>query len=224
MSRNPAVILYDASGNPLAVMDGDVLGASQPGLMFAGKDADGYVRFFSITATGVLQTAIASSRNVVGDYYASSSLIAGQATNQNLLSIENPISSGRTIYINRIEVNGVIDSRFTTAFLYHVGRSVATPTGGTALTAQLRDTGDAAVTGIVRQEPTATAASGSIWVGSPGLLTKDGQQNSGLFQAVAIFEERKEIVLSEGEGILIWAEANDIAWDHWVIVHWNEVI
>jgi hypothetical protein len=223
MYRSVGKILYDGYGTPLAVLEDDTIFSDQPGLLFAGKDENGLVKFFSVTSSGAIQTTPVASRTVVGDYYASSALITGAATEQELLTLENPAGSGRTMYVNRVEVNGVIDSRFTTAFLYRVERTSALPTGGTTLTAQLRDTSDSAAVGVVREEPTATSAAGSIWVGSPGVLTKDGLHTNGIFQAVATFEERKEIVLAEGEAVVVVAAANSTDWEHWVTIQWNEV-
>lgn len=222
-NRNPAVILYDGYGTPLAVLENDTIFSDQPGLIFAGKDDNGMVKFFNITSSGAIHTAPVGIRTPVGDYYASTALIGGVAAEQELLSLENPASSGRTIYINRIEVSGTVPARFTTPFLYRFERTSGLPTGGTILTDQLRDTSASAAVGIAREEPTATSAAGSIWVGSPGVLTKDGQHNTGLFQAVASFDERKEIVLAEGEGVVVVAGANDTGWDHWVTIQWNEV-
>lgn len=221
--RNPAVILYDGYGNPLAVLEDDTIFNNQSGLLFAGKDENGLVKFFSITSGGAIHTAPVGTRTPVGDYYASTSLIAGSATEQELLSLENPIGSGRTIYINRVDVSGTIDFSFTTPFLYRFERTTVLPSGGTTLTDQLRDTSGSVAVGIAREEPTAISAAGSIWVGSPGVLTKDGQHNSGIFQAYATFDERKEIVLAEGESVVIVAEANAVDWEHWVTIQWNEV-
>lgn len=221
--RNVAQILYDGYGNPLAVLENDTVFSNQPGLLFAGKDDDGLVKFFNITAAGALPVATVGERTPVGDYYASTSLIVGAAIEQELLSIENPVSSGRTVFINRIEVSGIVDTTFTTPFLYRFERTTGLPTDGITLIDQLRDTTGSASVGIIRQGPISTSASGSIWVGSPGVFTAKGQSSSGIFQAVATFEERKEIVLAEGEGVVVVAEANGNDWSHWVTVQWNEV-
>ena len=223
MSRSPAVILYDGYGAPLAVLEDDAIFSDQPGILFAGKDKNGLVRFLNVTTSGTLQTAPGSLREPVGDYYASSALIRGKKVEHELVSIENPIGSGRIIYINKIEVNGVIDTRFTTAYLYRVGRTVGLPTGGTLLISQLRDTSGQAAIGIVREKPTATSAAGSIWVGSPGIFAKHGSFTNGIFKAIATFNERKEVILAEGEGIVVIAEANHKNWEHWVTIQWNEV-
>ena len=222
-SRNPATILYDGYGTPLAVLEDNTVFSDQPGLIFAGKDENGLVRFVSITSAGAINTVSTPRRNVDGDYYACTSLISGSKLEQILATIENPASSGKTIYISKIEVNGVIDTKFSTAFLYKVGRTVTLPSGGVILSEQLRKTSDASAVGIVREEPSAVADSGSIWVGSPGVLTKHGQHSNGIFKAVATFNEDKEIVLLSGESIVVIAEANDESWEHWVTFQWNEV-
>lgn len=223
-NRNPAVILYDGYGTPLAVVENDTVFSDQPGLLFAGKDDNGLVKFFNITSSGAIHTAAVGTRTPVGDYYAATSIVGGAIVSQNLLTIENPASSGRTIYINRVEVSGTIRPWFTAPFLYRFDRTTGLPSGGTSLTAQLRDTSDLSPVGIVRQSPTsATAAAGSLWVGSAGLMTNLGQSTNGISKVSATFDERKEIVLAEGEAVVLVAEANAVTWSHWIVVQWNEV-
>lgn len=55
MSRSPAVILYDASGNPLAVADGVTIPAGTKGLLIAGSDGVN-ARFAKVTAAGRVVT------------------------------------------------------------------------------------------------------------------------------------------------------------------------
>lgn len=56
-NRNPAVLLYDGYGTPVAVLEGDVVFSDQPALLFAGKDENGLARFVSLTADGAVKTA-----------------------------------------------------------------------------------------------------------------------------------------------------------------------
>ena len=55
--RNPAVILYDGYGTPVAVLEGDIVFGDQPALLFAGKDENGLARFVSVTSDGAVKTA-----------------------------------------------------------------------------------------------------------------------------------------------------------------------
>jgi len=220
--RNPSSILYDGYGQPLAVLEDDTIFSDQPGLLFAGKDENGLVKFFSVTSSGVLKTAPTGSRTVLGEYYFGSDLITGSASDQNLISLENPAGSGINIYLNRVIINGTVTARFTSTFVYRLSRTTGLPTLGTVQTAQLRASSDIAPSGIIRLVPTATAAAGNLWTGSPGVLTKDGSHHKGTSEAVATFEERKEIILAPGEGILIAADANDSNWSFWANLHWYE--
>ena len=221
-NRNPATILYDGYGNPIAVVEDDFIFNNQPGLLFAGKDENGLVKFISVSSAGAIKTAPVGERIVDGEYYFGSGLITGAAAPQNLVTLENPTASGKTIYLNRIIVNGTIADKFSTPFVYRLSRTTALPTGGTTQTIQKRDSTDTAAVGVIRTAPTVTAAAGSIWTGSPGLADKLTYFQS-LTDPVATFEEKKEIVIAPGEAIVIIAEANAIVWSHWVNIHWNEV-
>ena len=64
-NRNPAVILYDGYGNPHAVLIGDVIYPSTPGLVVAGKDENDVARFLSLSPDGEVATA---KRNVQQQY------------------------------------------------------------------------------------------------------------------------------------------------------------
>lgn len=224
MTRNPAVILFDGYGTPVAKLEGDIIFENQPALIFAGEDEDGLVRFVNVaSSTGAIKTASVGQREPEGEYYFGSSLIAGTAATQNLVSLENPVGSGRNIYLNRVVVNGTIGDKFTTPFVYSVTRTAGLPTGGTTQTAQLRSTSDAAPIGVIRTAPIATAATGALWTGSPGLFDK-GAFFQSLVESVATFEEKKEVIIAPGEAILITAGPNAITWSHWVNLHWNEVL
>lgn len=222
-TRNPAVILYDGYGNPLAVLEDDTIFSDQPGVLFAGKDDSGLVRFFSVTSNGVVKTAVTGERTVLGEYYFGSSLITGAASTQTLLTLENPSGSGNNIYLNKVIINGTVSSTFSTPFVYTLTRAAALPTGGTIQTAQLRSTTDASPVGVIRTLPSATAAVGSIWTGSPGVISNKGAFFQTLTEATATFEERKEIVIAPGQAVVVTAGVNSTDWSHWVNLHWNEV-
>ena len=223
MSRNPAVILYDGYGNPLAVLEDDTIFSNSPGLLFAGKDENGLVRFFSVSSSGAIKTAPVGERIIAGEYYFGSGTITGSATTQNLISLENPSGSGRNLYLNRVLVNGTLSDKFTTPFVYRLARTTALPTGGTLQTSQKRDSGDSSAVGVVRLAPTATAAAGSLWTGCPGVSDKTTFFQS-LTDPVFTSEEKREIVLAPGEAVVVIANANATTWSHWTNIHWNEVI
>jgi len=220
--RNVAKILYDGYGQPLAILEDQTIFGDQPGLIFAGKDDNGLARFFRVTDSGAIKT-VSGERTVLGEYYFGSDLILGSGSIQDLITLENPIGSGLNLYINKITINGTVDSRFTTAFLYRISRTTGLPSGGTTQTPQLRNSNDTSPTGIIRTSAIVTSATGNLWTGSPGIMTKDGSHNVRL-EAIAAFEEKKEIVLIPGEGVVISADPNSSSWRHWINLHWNEVL
>jgi hypothetical protein len=190
----PAAVIYDESGNAVGV------------------------------ANSALRVADVGTRVLLGAYRCgSSAFVAGLASAQNLLSIENPSASGVTVAIKRVEIQGVFASTTAsaTAFLYHVGRTTAIPSAGTALTAQKHQTTDAAPKAIVRTAPTATAATGDLWTTAPGT----GSSNSPAMLPVPLFAESREsddLLLAAGEALLVRADTNTTNWRHSVDVSWEE--
>lgn len=222
MSRNPAAILYDGYGEPLAKIESDVIFSDQPGVVFAGKDDDGLIRFISLSNTGVIKTT-PNERNIVGEYYAGTDLIAGSDTIQNLISLENPVVSDTNLFLSGISVGGVAVSNFTTPFLYYVTRTIGLPTDGIVLVSQKRSTSDAPPEGIVKTSPVVVSDLGALWVGSPGQVSV-GISNINVFESLNSDLEKNEIVIAPGEAILIWAEENSNDWTHWINLRWNEVL
>lgn len=219
---SPAVILYDNDGNPVGVLDGYTLVTDQRGLISAGIDDSNQIRFLSLSAAGALKVTTTESRTIVGEYLQGTNLILGTAAAQNLVSLENPNASGRTIYVNRMSINGVVDGASNIPFLYRLRRASALPTGGTTLTAQKRDSTDAAPVGIVRRVPTATAAGGLMWSTSPGVFTNRGVSIPNMFETVVTELVQNEIVLAPGEAVLFTADANSNDWNHWINLVWTE--
>lgn len=159
----------------------------------------------------------------VGCYGTATDRITGAAAAQNLLSIENPAASGKTVYVRRVTVSAMLTSTANTNFQYRLGRTTATPTAGTTLTAQKADSNDASPVAIVRSGPTATPATGRLWAGSG--LAGSNNPNFGLLEMVAWDGQqdgRRDIVLAAGEGLLVSAEANDTDINHTVAVLWLE--
>jgi hypothetical protein len=223
---SPAVILYDVDGNPVAITDGDFIESFQKGIIFAGRNDDGYVTFTNIASyTGAIKTADIGTFGVVGSYYAATNLITGAAVIQNLASLENPIGSGIKIRVSRVDVRGTSNAASGTAFLYKVRRTTGLPTGGTIISSVKRDSSFGSANGIVRTGPTATSAAGAIFSGSPGTLANSyGNSANGIREAININFERDELVLSSGEGFVVTADANTISWSHIVNFIWSEVM
>ena len=220
--RSPAIIMYDGYGNPLATLENNIIFSDQPGLLFAGKDENGLVRFFSVTSSGVIKTALVGEREEVGEYYFGSNLIIGAGAVQTLVTLENPIASGRSIYLNNVVINGTLTGTFTSAFAYTLARTTGLPTSGAIQVSQKRNTSDLDPVGIVKQASVVTAATGSLWTGSPGVTGNKGSFFQTLTQSIAAFQEKREVVLASGEAVVIMAGPNDTNWFHWVNLHWNE--
>ena len=229
-SESPAVILYDADGNPVAIAQGDEIIATQKGLLAAGQNEDGYAEFLTISKyTGALKTTNVGSLDILGRYYAGSSLITGSASAQNLLTLENPAGSTTNIRLDRVIIKGYPVGTSTIGFLYSMNRTTGLPSGGTSLTIEQRLTTEPAAQGVVREQPMATAASGNFWVGSPGVFLSGGGSGGPAGSASANLEtlearfEREEITVLPGEAIVIRAGANSTDWRHWVNISWFEV-
>lgn len=224
MSDSPAVILYDEDGNPVAVAEGNLLESFQKGIVIAGKDDDGYVRFVSINNAGTINVSDVGTASVSGSFYASTSLITGTVLSQNLASLANPIGSGNILRVVRVIVNGVLAGTSTTPFLYRISRTDTFPSNGTLITPQKRNTSLADVEGEVRQVPDVTKASGNIWVGSPGTSSAGGVFNTSLQEPVQTIFERDNVILLPGEAIVVIADGNSSIWAHWVNFQWDEVL
>jgi hypothetical protein len=161
----------------------------------------------------------------IGYYLASSNVIGGSVNPQNLLSIENPTGSTVNVVVKRITVSGVQSALSALVFSYHVGRTTAKPTAGTVLTAQQRNSADAAPTAVVRTGPTATAAAGQCWALSPQLilgLTLSGVSPFFDLPAYESANDGEAILLAPGEGMLVSVDGNLATWNHTVRVFWGE--
>lgn len=78
MSDSPAVILYDSTGTPLAVVDGATLPVGTRGLIFAGVDNSGNVQFLRTDSSGRVEVFVNNS-----------ALPTGAATELTLLAIKD---------------------------------------------------------------------------------------------------------------------------------------
>lgn len=223
MSDSPASILFNIDGYAVgALFNGDFIPFDNTGLLVGGRDDDGYFRYLSTSATGSIKVTPSTGRVNQAKYFASTSKIAGSVSAQNLLTIENPLGSTVDVFINRIFVNGVLDSTSSIVFLYKISRTTAVPTSGTILTEANRNLADVAASAIVREGSTATAAAGYFWANSPGLTTNRGPTNVNNIESFSPREEEAEIVLAPGEGLLVSAQANATSWTHWVNIFWAE--
>lgn len=219
---NKAVLLYDDNNVAMAVQNGVAIPANTSGVLAVGSDGT-TARNLLTTATGVLKTAPVGTRTLLGVYGAATLQIAGTVAAQNLLSIENPVASGKVVYVRRITISGMATASVAVNYQYLLGRTTAVPTGGTTLTAQKRQTADAAAAAIVRQAPTATAAAGSIWAGSGFLSSASATIPAGQLSAWdSVGNENDDIVLAAGEGLLVSAGGNATNARHSIALVWEE--
>jgi hypothetical protein len=216
-----AITLYGADGVELSVLAGVAIPAGTKNLLVAGSDGTNAQTLRIATGTGLRVSAV-PTRLLNGAYSAATALIAGTAGVQNLASIENPVASGRTVFVTRVQLMGVSNSTANAKFLYRVGRSSGVPTGGSTLGIQEhRLAGDSPVA-IARSGPTATAATGDMWVGTPGVFTTGTPATPVALDAFRGFRETDDITLAAGEGLLVRADGNDTDWSHSVVFSWQE--
>lgn len=164
------------------------------------------------------------SRVYAGRYGASIARLTGSAAAQNIASIENPAASGKVLYVRRIKVSASATAAAIVNFQIRLGRTTAVPTGGTTQTAQQRATADAAAVGIIRSGPTATAATGNLWAAAgPSFQNNPTVYASEISAWDSQSLEEEDIVLAAGEGLLLFAEANDVDFNLTVSFSWGEV-
>jgi hypothetical protein len=166
---------------------------------------------------------ITTGRTVVGRYGASTGRITGSAAAQNLVSIENPAASGKTLYIRKIKISASCVAAAIVNFQLRLGRTTATPTAGTTQTAQKRATADATPVGIVRSGPTATAATGTLWAAAgPSFQNNPTVYASEITAWDSEGDPSIDISLAATEGLLVSAEANDVDFIFTVSFEWGE--
>lgn len=172
---------------------------------------------------GSLGVGLIGTRSRVGMYGAATGLVAGSAGAQNIASIENPAASGKIVYVKLVKVSAAAGTTASNVFQYAFGRTTATPSAGTTLTAQKHDSNDASPVAIVRSGPTATAAAGALWAGIGPIFQAAGSLNVPEKIAWDSRRDDENIVLAAGEGLLLSAGANDTDWSHSVSFSWEEV-
>lgn len=223
MSQNPASILFNTDGYELPLKEGVSVSLNQPGLLIGAKDSNSNNFKFLKSTNDALSVSQKPSKNILGRYFSNSGLITGAASTQNLLSIENPSGSGKSVYITQIDVNGSVSAVSSVSFLYNITRTSSLPSSGTILSSQKRKTTDTSPSAIIRENPTATASSGSIWSGFPGFAVTGFESRSKNNIAFCATDEDYEILLLPGEGLLVNVGSNSIDWKHFVNIRWCEV-
>lgn len=222
-------ILFDENGNTVQFpLSGSTFSAAT-GLIPNGAKADNGLAVPLMVASGStgLKVASVGTRPILGEYKAVFGLSNGAITTQSLFSLENPSGSLRNIVVKRLHVDGVLVGAVTSTvpFLYHAARTTSMPSGGNTLNVARRSISEPAPVGIARNGPTATAVSGSLWVGCSGVvMTAVGQMqpNVGSAGALNTDSEMNEIILQPGDGLVIKADPNTAAWRHYGFVFWQE--
>lgn len=222
MEDSPAVINYDTDGYKLPVKDGEALTAFTPGLIIAGVDGSGNAQFLRLTTSGKLEVIPGTGRTLIGRYYATTAFITGAAATQNLATLENPVGSGRTIYLRKIAVHGVLTGTFSTAIFYLLKRANVFPTGGTVIGSAKRNTSEGNASGIVRQSPTVTLAAANLWANNPGVRSNALAFIPPTTEVLLASFDDDEVVLQAGEAVGIHVDANSTNWFHYVCFHWSE--
>lgn len=226
MSDSPAVILYDQNGNPIALSETGSISVNQKGILVAGRDEDGNVKFISVFKdTGAISVVPGTTKSSLGDFFCGTDFITGSVSSQNLLTLANPSGSNVDIRVKRVVINGIVTAASTVPFLYKISRSSNFPVSGTLVQTQKRRTLSSSSIAQVRQVPVVTKASGSMWSTSPGIVAAVGssQVSPGAHEPLVVNLEHDEIVLTSEEAIVISAGANTADWSHWVNLYWSEV-
>lgn len=148
MSRNPAVILYNADGVPMAVSDGVAIPVGTQGLIAAGKDAAGNSRFMRTETDG---TVGVSQKPTEEETFTAISIGTAIGNNKSMLSVYNPSASTKLVKLREIYIRNSQTTAVTGVAgefrLFRWAHNVA-PTGGTVVTPRAHDTNDTLGAGI----------------------------------------------------------------------------
>jgi len=165
-----------------------------------------------------IPVTIGAGAVILGSYGAGAAFV-GTVGASNLLSIENPAASGRTVVVRRASLGAGGTAAVNPSATLTLSRTTATPTAGTVITAQKRKTADAAPVGIVRSVPTATAAAGVYFsTNTPG----GNPPSFATIEAIQM-DYADAIELAAGEGLLVSQSAGDIDATFSVSFYWQEV-
>ena len=159
----------------------------------------------------------------IGLFYASTGIITGSLSAQNLLSLQNPSASGVRIGVKNIRIHGIVTALSTGVFSYSFSRTSGAPSGGSTLSSVKKFTSSAAATGVARSSPTATATGGAVKTSLPGaLLTAVGVFTPVVHMLYESDSDENDIVLDENESLVVQAGANLLTWSHVVDIEWRE--
>lgn len=216
---NP-VILYDSDRKLIEVENGVVIPAGTRGFLAMGSDGTS-AKNLKISPSGALLVTETTSIASVARFGACISAVAGTVAAQNLASIENPAASGKTVYVRRIKVSASATAAAAVNFQYLLGRTTATPTGGTAQTSGKLLSSSGAAVAIIRLSPTATAAAGPFWAAA-GMVLQSQSYYPTEYKAWDSTQDVDDITLVAGEGLLVSAGGNDTDLSHTVSFFWGE--
>jgi hypothetical protein len=115
-ARSPAVILYDAAGNPLAVENGVAIPANTKGLLVHGKDSTGFARSIETQTDGKLVVATTLPQSPPGTTPFTFAVVEGELEVGPSGDVASPhdslgpiITSGHTLTIQFVTAGTVGD-------------------------------------------------------------------------------------------------------------------
>jgi hypothetical protein len=220
MNDSPASILFNTDGYEVTITEGSFIDGYQPVILFAGKDELGNVKIIKTINDSLIISS--TSKNILGVFFGTSDFILGSYSQQILATLENPIGSGRVIYLNSTDINGLVATKFSTPFLYKLVKTDGYVFGGTVLNYQKRNDLDSNAVGVVKTLPIASLLPGAIWVGTSGIVEYGYSNNPKNSVSFVADSEFKEIILNPGESIALVADANSNDWRHFINIIWSE--
>lgn len=171
-------------------------------------------------AAGHDQYIVVADPDKLGSYRVGTNH-SGATAAANLVSLENPAASGKTVSIGRVYITVSSVAATTAHANIHLGRTTALPSGGTTQTIQKDRTADSVASAIVRSAPTATAATGSMRITTIGW----GGANPNSPSILELIEAAQPpIILAVGEALLVRTDgANDADYRFTVNWAWREL-
>jgi len=172
------------------------------------------------TSVGTAGTLISTGSKLAsgrGSFSCGSSSIAGTTEALNIVSIENAAGANSVTLVTRVQLSILAGSAALTGPVF-LGRTSATPSGGTAQTAQKLSSASDLPQSVVRVVPTATAASGRLSSHScPGI--ENVLEVIELLQSGPYFTP---ISLGSGEGLILFASSSTLGQRFCVNLEWIE--
>lgn len=175
--------------------------------------------------SGVNRPVSNPPRMKVGSYFAGSALLGGSGAEQNLLSLYNPSASGVDLHVTSVNVGGVANDTAETIFLYRLRRVGAAPAGGALLIIAKAETVHPSPLAVVRSNPVVAPGPANLWVGSPGVvLSTLLNGTAGIVPTGPAFSHPSpDLILRPDEALVVTADANDVDWQHFVSIAWDEL-